>query len=212
MQIAIAIYDDFTGLDAMGPYEILSRIPGASFTFVAARRGLVRSDTGGLAVDVPLSFAEVPHPDVIVIPGGPTTAHLIETQHPVIDWAREVHPGSTWTTSVCTGALLLGAAGVLQGLQATTHWGAVGSLPLFGATYSPERVVVQGKVITAAGVSAGIDMALTLAARLKDKTFAQALQLAIEYDPQPPFDCGSPAKASDAVKAQLAGIFAARAH
>lgn len=210
MQIAIALYDDFTGLDAMGPYEILSRIPGASFCFVASQPGLVRSDTGALAVEVTRSFDDVRNPDVIVVPGGPATARLIEEKHPVIEWVRSVHPGTTWTTSVCTGALLLGAAGVLQGLQATTHWAAIGSLPLFGATYSPERVVVQGKVITAAGVSAGIDMALALAAKLKDETFAQAIQLAIEYDPQPPFDCGSPSKASDDVKAQLAAVFTAR--
>ncbi len=210
MQIAIALYDDFTALDAIGPYEVLSRIPDSAFTFVAAERGIVRSDTGALAIEVSKSFADVPAPDVLVVPGGPTTAQLIAADHPVIAWIRNAHPTTTWTTSVCTGALLLGAAGVLQGLRATTHWGALESLKMFGAEPCSERVVVQGKVITGAGVSAGIDMALTLAAKLRDEDVAKAIQLGIEYDPHPPFDCGSPAKATPGVMQHLAGVFAAK--
>jgi putative intracellular protease/amidase len=210
MQIAIALYDDFTGLDAMGPYEILARIPGATFTFVAERAGIVTSDTGALRVEVANTFADVPRPDVLLVPGGPTTGQLIADHHPVIEWVRQAHPSTLYTTSVCTGALLLGAAGVLDGLRATTHWGAAGSLANFGATYESSRVVEQGKVITAAGVSAGIDMALTLAARLKDETFARAVQLAIEYDPKPPFACGSPSMASPEVMANLGAIFGAK--
>lgn len=211
MQIAIALYNDFTALDAIGPYEVLSRIPDSTFTFVAAERGIVRSDTGGLAIDVSRSFADVPRPDVLVVPGGPTTAALIAENHPVIEWVRAAHPHTAFTTSVCTGALLLGVAGVLQGLDATTHWGATAALSTFGANPVSERVVVRGKVVTAAGVSAGIDMALTLAALLRNDDVARAIQLAIEYDPQPPFDCGSPAKATDAVRALLGGVLAAKA-
>ena len=194
MQIAIAVYDRFTALDAIGPYAVLGNLPGAEVTFVAAERGLVADDTA-LKVVAEASFAEVTAPDVIVVPGGLITRRMARDGDPVIDWIRAVHPTTTWTTSVCTGAILLAAAGVLDGVDATTHWLAYDQLAALGACPTSERVVVRGKVVTGAGVSAGIDMALTLADRIAGTFTAQAIQLGIEYDPQPPFDAGSPASA-----------------
>ncbi len=191
MQIAIPLYDGVTALDAIGPYEVLSRLPGSTLTFVAEEPGLKRTDNKLLELVAPISIHDVGTPDVIVVPGGPY-ARDIPAQQGLIDWIRAVHPHTTWTTSVCTGSLLLGEAGVLEGLEATTHWLERDTLRRYGATPSTERVVEQGKVITAAGVSSGIDMALTLAARITNDDVAQALQLAIEYDPRPPFRSGSP--------------------
>ena len=194
MQIAIPLYDGFTALDAIGPYEVLSRLPGASFVFVAEQPGPKRTDNDLLAITAPHGLEDATEPDVIVVPGGPYSRD-IGAQAGLIEWIRAVHPHTTWTTSVCTGSLLLGEAGVLDGLEATTHWLERETLRRYGATPSADRVVEQGKVITAAGVSAGIDMALTLAARIAGDDVAQALQLVIEYDPQPPFASGSPERA-----------------
>ena len=194
MQIAIPLFDRFTALDAVGPYEVLSRLPGARVDFVAAEPGVYRTDTRMLALDVERSYADAPRPDVLVFPGGVGTRALIRDEA-TLDWVRGVHEHSRFTTSVCTGALVLAAAGVLDGLEATTHWMARPLLAELGARPVEARVVEQGKVITAAGVSAGIDMALTLAERLAGPEVAQAVQLGIEYDPQPPFDAGSPDKA-----------------
>ena len=198
MQIAIALFDRFTALDAVGPYEVLTKLPGAEVTFVAAEAGPVTTDTGVLTLQVPRAFAEVPTPDVLVVPGGPGTRTMMQDQH-LLDWVREAHAGTTWTTSVCTGSLVLGAAGLLEGLDATTHWSCVDLLESTGARYVTERVVPQGKVITSAGVSSGIDMALTLAAEIAGREVAEAIQLGIEYDPQPPFDSGSVAKADPGI-------------
>ncbi len=206
MRIVIPIYDRFTALDAVGPYEVLSRLPGAEVTFVAATKGPVRTDTGTLAITADASLDEIDSADVLTIPGGPGTRQLM-TDPQLIEWVQRIHPTTTWTTSVCTGSLLLGAAGILDGLKATTHWSADELLNSTGATYVEERVVIEGKVITAAGVSAGIDMALTLAAKIAGDVVAQAIQLGIEYDPQPPFDCGSKSKASpELVEFLRAGI------
>ena len=194
MQIAIPLYDGVTALDAIGPYEVLSRLPGAELVFAAEEPGAKRTDNDLLALTAPAALADVTEPDVIVVPGGPY-ARDIPAQQGLIEWIRAVHPGTTWTTSVCTGSLLLGEAGVLEGLEATTHWLERETLRRYGATPSVERVVEQGKVITAAGVSSGIDMALTLAARIAGDDVAQALQLVIEYDPRPPFSAGSPESA-----------------
>jgi transcriptional regulator GlxA family with amidase domain len=199
MDIAIAVFPDLTALDAIGPYQVLTRLPGAEVSFVADRTGLVRDDLGLLGFPVERTFADAQRPDVIVVPGGTITRKMARDGHPSVDWIREVHPHTTYTTSVCTGSLLLGAAGVLDGLDATSHWLALTDLERWGATPTLERVVERGKVITAAGVSSGIDMALVLAARLCGDDVAQGVQLAIEYDPQPPFDAGSPAKAPDAI-------------
>jgi putative intracellular protease/amidase len=194
MQIAIVLYDRFTALDAIGPYEVLSGLPGASLTFVAAEPGPVVTDTGTLTVLAESSLGEVPEPDVLVVPGGPGEV-VQRAGGPVIDWLREAHKTSTWTTSVCTGSLILAAAGLLDGKRATSHWLALEELRRLGADASPERVVRDGKIMTGAGVSAGIDMALTLVASIADRRTAEAIQLGIEYDPQPPFDAGSPVKA-----------------
>ena len=204
MQIAIPLFDRFTALDAIGPYEVLSRLPGARVDFVAAERGVVRTDTRMLAIDIEMTLADVPRPDVLVVPGGAGTRTVMHDDR-MLDWVRGVHERSRYTTSVCTGALVLHAAGVLDGLEATTHWLYTDYLD------KPvgRRVVEQGKVITAAGVSAGIDMALTLAERIAGADIAQAIQLAIEYDPEPPFDSGSPHKASETVLALVRGAEAA---
>jgi putative intracellular protease/amidase len=195
MNIAIPIFDRVTALDAVGPYEVLSRLPGATVTFVAGERGPKRTENGMLALTADKALDELVDPDVIVVPGGYGTRVLMRDPE-LLEWLRRAHAQSEWTTSVCTGSLLLAAAGILDGLQATTHWLALDVLAEYGATpVSDCRVVEQGKVITAAGVSSGIDMALTLAARIAGEDYAEAIQLGIEYDPQPPFDSGSPAKA-----------------
>lgn len=207
MRIAIPLFDRFTALDAVGPYEVLKFLPDAEIVFVAERAGPVRDVPKWLALTADAAFDDIDACDVLLVPGGPGVRALLDDR-PLLDWIRRMHETSAWTTSVCTGSLLLGAAGLLKGLSATTHWGAVDVLESFGATYTPERVVFQGEVVTAAGVSSGIDMALALVARLKDRTTAEAIQLAIEYDPQPPFDAGSPAKAPQAAKDLLKRKFA----
>jgi transcriptional regulator GlxA family with amidase domain len=204
MNIAIPIFNELTALDAVGPYEVLSRLPGYTVHFVAAEAGPKRTETGMLALIADLALEEMPRPEVIVVPGGYGTRALMSDET-MLSWLRTAHASSHWTTSVCTGALLLAAAGILNGLAATTHWAELETLAAHGATPSTKRVVEQGKVITAAGVSAGIDMALTLAARLAGDEVAQAIQLGIEYDPQPPFDSGSPAKASARVMELVKG-------
>jgi putative intracellular protease/amidase len=204
MQIAILIFDRLTALDAVGPYEVLSRIPGAELTFVAAEPGPKRTDTDRLALIADAAIEELPDPEVLLVPGGKGNRPLLDDDR-VLGWVRAAHAGSSWTTSVCTGSLVLGAAGVLEGKRATSHWAYRDRLADFGAIPAAERVVEDGKIVTAAGVSAGIDLALTLAARIGGDDLAQAIQLGIEYDPDPPFDAGSPEKAPaklvDAVRA-----------
>ncbi len=206
MQIAIPLYPGFTALDAVGPYEVLVRLPGAEVVFCGAERGVVRTDTGRLGVEVDAGLEEVPAPEVIVVPGGPGSRAEAAGHGRIVQWIADVHPATTVTTSVCTGSLLLGAAGLLAGLDATTHWAAADDLEAFGATYLADRVVERGKLITAAGVSSGIDMALHLAARLQGEEVARAIQLGIEYDPEPPFDAGSPAKAGRDLVALVADL------
>ena len=194
MQIAIVLYDRFTALDAIGPYEVLSRLPGARVTFVAERAGPVRTDSGMLTLIAERSLADIPHPDILLVPGGPGEV-AARAGGAVLDWVRAADESSTWTTSVCTGSLILAAAGLLQGRRATSHWLAMDALAALGATPVSERVVFDGKIVTAAGVSAGIDMARTFAAEIAGEGVAQAIQLGIEYDPQPPFNAGSPERA-----------------
>jgi putative intracellular protease/amidase len=194
MDIAILLFDRFTALDAVGPYEVLTRLPGAVVTFVAKSTGPVRTDTTRLAITADAALSDVSAADILLIPGGPGQTELMDDAE-VLEWVRAVDAATTWTTSVCTGSLVLGAAGLLRGKRATSHWLALEQLADFGAEPTSERVVFDGKVVTAAGVSAGIDMALALTARLAGNEVAQAIQLGIEYDPQPPFDAGSPAKA-----------------
>jgi putative intracellular protease/amidase len=195
VDIAIPIFDGLTALDAIGPYEVLSRLSDARVHFLAAEPGPKRTDNGMLALIADGALDELRNPAVVVMPGGRGTRTLMHDEQ-MLDWVRGANETSEWTTSVCTGALVLGAAGILDGLEATTHWALMDTLGRLGARPVDRRVVEQGKVITAAGVSSGIDMALTLAARIAGDQVAQAIQLAIEYDPEPPFDSGSSAKAS----------------
>lgn len=191
MQIAILLFERFTALDAVGPYEVLGRLPGARAVFVTDRTGPVTTDVGTLALSATATLDEVTRPDVLVVPGGPgQIVRMTDTR--LLDWLRAVDATTTWTTSVCTGSLLLAAAGLLDGRRATSHWLALDQLPAFGAQPTGERVVFDGKYVTAAGVSSGIDMALTLAGRIAGDGVAQTLQLGIEYDPRPPYAAGSP--------------------
>jgi transcriptional regulator GlxA family with amidase domain len=202
MEIAILLFDRITALDAVGPYEALSRLPGARVSFVAAEPGPKRTDTGALALTADRSIDEVSAPDVFIVPGGAGNRPML-TDERILSWIRSAHETSRWTTSVCTGSLVLGAAGVLEGKRATSHWIWRDYLRAFGAEPSGQRVVEDGKVITAAGVSSGIDMALHIAARAADDETAQAIQLAIEYDPEPPHDTGSPEKAPNELVERL---------
>ena len=202
MEIAVALFEQVTALDAIGPYEVLQRLPDAEVCFVGHRTGEVRTDNGFLGLTVDRTFDEVPHPDILLVPGGVGTRALVHDAA-ILDWIRAAHETSRFTTSVCTGSLLLAAAGVLDGLSATTHFSARQLLAKYGAKPSEDRVVIEGKVITAAGVSSGIDMALHLAERLTDATTSKALQLMIEYDPQPPHDAGALHKVDAVVLARV---------
>ncbi|MBI2168086.1 MAG: DJ-1/PfpI family protein [Actinobacteria bacterium] len=195
METAILLYDRFTALDAVGPLDVLGRIPGNEIRLVGVEPGPVTTETG-LTVNAEQRFGDVPTPDALVVPGGFGQVDLMD-DGPLHEWLRAVHEQSTWTTSVCTGSLILAAAGILKGHRATSHWLALDQLPAYGVEPVAERVVFDGKIVTAAGVSSGIDMALALAARIAGDEVAQIIQLGIEYDPQPPFDAGSPDKAPD---------------
>jgi transcriptional regulator GlxA family with amidase domain len=192
MQVVIPLFPRFTALDAIGPYEVLQRIPSIDITFIGHDRGEVRSENGLLGITRDGTFEDFPRPDIIVFPGGVGTRPLEEDER-VLQWLRTAHETTRFTTSVCTGALVLGAAGLLEGLTATTYWSCYPDLAKHGAIPTAERVVehLEHRLITAAGVSSGIDMALRLVEILVDTTAAKAAQLMIEYDPQPPFDCGS---------------------
>ena len=194
MQIAIVLFDRFTVLDAIGPYQVLSGLPGAEVVFAAERPGPVADETGQLVLSARAALADVPRPDVIVVPGGPGQRDQMR-DGPVHQWLRDADQTSRWTTSVCTGSLILAAAGLLPGRRATSHWLAMDELGRLGATPVSDRVVIDGKYVTAAGVSSGIDMGLTLAGQMAGDRVAQSIQLRIEYDPQPPYDAGSPDRA-----------------
>ena len=212
MQIAIGLYPGFTALDAIGPYQVLANVPGAEVLLCAQRAGRLSDDAGLLHLDIEHTFDEVSAPDVLLVPGGFVTRRLVRDGDAIVDWVGAAHATTTFTTSVCTGALVLGsagvlgAAGILDGLDATTHWFAYEELARFGARPTEQRVVRQGKVWTAAGVSAGIDLGLAMAAELWGEDVAKAVQLGIEYDPQPPFDSGSPAKADPEILALVRAI------
>ena len=199
MQIAFLIYEGLTALDIVGPYEVLSQIPGADVRFVAKRPGSIKVDSGAFSIGTDHQLADVPRPEVFVVPGGVAGTFAAAKDPEVLDWVGEAHAHSRYSTSVCTGSLILGAAGLLKDTNATTHWAAKTLLEQTGATYTEKRVVVADKIITAAGVSAGIDMALYLMAELVGPDLAKVAQLSIEYDPDPPFDAGSPEKAGDAI-------------
>ncbi|MGC1239672.1 MAG: DJ-1/PfpI family protein [Acidimicrobiales bacterium] len=197
IQVAIPLFPEFTALDAIGPYEVLQRVPSIDVTFIGHHRGVVRTDDRSLGVAIDATFENCPEPDVIVFPGGVGT-RILERDEEVLEWVRHAHVKSTFTTSVCSGSLVLGAAGLLRGLSATTHWSCYEELAAHGALVTPQRVVenLPERIMTSAGVSSGIDMALRLLELLVDRTAAEAAQLMIEYDPQPPFDSGSRSKAS----------------
>ena len=206
MQIAIGLYPGFTALDAVGPYQVFTQLPDAEVVLCAAKTGRLSDDNDLLHLDITSSFADVPTPDILLVPGGLVTRKLAAEHDPIVDWIEAAHPHTTWTTSVCTGALLLGAAGLLKGLRATTHWIAYDALRSYGAEPTEQRVVFEGKIVTGAGVSAGIDLALTLVGHTHGDAIAQAIQLGIEYDPQPPYDAGSPSKAPADVKALVEAV------
>ena len=201
MQVAIALFPRNTALDSIGPYEVLQRVPCIDVVFVGRRRGEVRTDNGMLGLMCDATFDEVTQPDVLLVPGGVGTRTLLRDEA-MLDWVREVHRHTLFTTSVCTGSLVLAAAGLLDGLTATTHWSTQHVLGSFGAVYTRERVVehLPQRIITAAGVSSGIDMALRLVELLVDRQAAEASQLMIEYDPQPPFNSGTLDKATESVR------------
>lgn len=205
LRIVIPIFPEFTALDAIGPYEVLRMLPGAQVTFVAKSRGVVRADSTVLGIHADAALDEVDAADVLVVPGGWGTRALTRDDE-MLSWVRAIHSTTRWTTSVCTGSLVLAAAGLLDGLDATTHWAAVQTLEQLGPRYTAERVVRHGKIITAAGVSSGIDMALTLAGLIAGDDVAKAIQLAVEYDPQPPYDAGSAEKAGEEIVALYAQL------
>ncbi|GAA4529849.1 DJ-1/PfpI family protein [Amycolatopsis samaneae] len=212
-RIGILLYDGFSLLDPTGPAEVLSRLPGATVTMIAEHRGPVRTDTRQAAVLAERSVAEVDRLDVLLVPGAGNRGTVAAMRNPVLlDWIRRVDKHTTWTTSVCTGSLILGAAGLLRD-RATTYWASADYLEsTFGVRYVPERYVRAGKIITAAGVSAGIDLALYLASLLAGDDVARGIQLAVEYDPRPPFDAGNAATASPELKALALRLLAESQH
>ena len=209
MQIAYLLYDRFTALDITGPHDVFNSVPGNESIFVAERAGPIRNESDTLSLVADASLDEVTNPDIVVIPGGFGNRVLLEHE-PLHDWIRAVHENTEWTTSVCTGSLLLAAAGLLDGAPATTHWLARDLLAELGAKPVAERVVQHGKIVTAAGVSSGIDMALRLVQQINGDEVAQAVQLGIEYDPEPPLDAGSPEKAPQPIVDLVTAAFAAQ--
>ena len=200
LTVAIPLFPEFTALDGIGPYEVLQRIPSIDVAFLGHQRGEIRSDNGMLGVVADAAFEELAEPDIVVFPGGVGTRRLQHDER-VLDWVRHAHATTLLTTSVCTGSFVLGSAGLLEGLTATTHWACYPELEALGAVPTAQRVVehLDRRIITSAGVSSGIDMALRMVELVVDRTAGEAVQLMIEYDPQPPFDCGAVAKADEAV-------------
>lgn len=209
MDIVIYLFEGITALDAVGPYEVLTRLPGANVRFVGPERGSARTDNGALALVCDAGRDEIERADILLMPGGFGTRRL-EGDEELLEWVRRIDQTTTTTMSVCTGAMVLAAAGLLEGREATTHWVSLERLAEYGAVPTERRVVTSGKYITAAGVSAGIDMALEFAARTAGEELAMTLQLGIEYDPAPPFDCGSPRKAPPEIAESIRARFRAR--
>lgn len=207
-QIAIVVYPGFTALDFIGPYEVLQRLPEAEIRFVWHEPGPIAAESGVLLVGATHSFDETPSPDVILVPGGLTTVEHARDEK-LLDWLRTAHRTATWTTSVCSGSVILAAAGLLDGKRATSHWSVLGLLKTLGVNaVGDERVVHEGDIVSSAGVSAGIDLALWLAGQIAGEDRAKAIQLSIEYDPEPPFDSGHMSKASAKTKAAAATLLA----
>jgi len=207
-QIAIIVYPGFTALDFIGPYEVLHRLPDTEVRFLWHEPGPITADSAALVIGATHSFDETPSPDVILVPGGLTTVEHARDEK-LLDWVRTAHQTATWTASVCSGSLILAAAGLLDGKRATSHWGMLALLKSLGVNaVGDERVVHEGDIVTSAGVSAGIDLALWLAGQIAGEDRAKAIQLSIEYDPQPPFDSGHMSKASAKTKASAAALLA----
>ena len=207
-QIAFVAYPGFTALDMIGPYEVLRNLPGAEVRFVWHETGPITTDSGVLVIGATHSLAETPSPDVILVPGGPSTP-VHARDEILLEWLRQAHQTASWTTSVCSGSVILAAAGLLKGRRATSHWLTIPALKAFGAIpVADERIVHQDNIVTSAGVSAGLDLALWLAGEIGGDGRAKAIQLAIEYDPQPPFDCGHMSKASVKTKAAATALMA----
>jgi len=207
MKVAYLLYPGFTALDVVGAFQVLAAAPGMEPLFVAQEVGPVDDSTGLFPVCASHGVLEVREADLLVVPGsdwsGAPDAQLV-------DWLRQVHPTTSWTMAVGTGSLFLAAAGLLAGAEAATHWSAAGTLAGFGVTYSDHRLVRAGNVLTSAGASAGIDLALALLDLSHGPAVAQTVQLILEYDPHPPYDAGSPAKApaeiGEEVRAYYAGV------
>lgn len=204
--VGLILYPQFTALDIVGPFQTLVDVPGLNVFFIAAQKGPVVDHTGKLTLEATHSFSEIDALDVLVVPGGFADRDINETND-VVRFVQKIHPTTTWTTSVCTGSIFLAHAGILNGLRATTHWASYDRLQKLGAVPTDQRVVQEGKIITAAGVSSGIDMGLVLVAALEGEEMAKVIQLAIEYDPQPPFDSGTPSKVSPEFKKFVFSIF-----
>ena len=205
-QIAIVTYPGFTALDMIGPYEVLRNLPGADVRFVWHEAGPITADSGVLVVGATHTLAETPSPDVILVPGGPSTP-VHARDDALLDWLRRAHRTASWTASVCSGSVILAAAGLLNGRRATSHWLTIPALKAFCAIpVSDERIVHHDDVVTSAGVSAGLDLALWLAGQIGGESRAKAIQLALEYDPQPPFDSGHMSKASAITKAAATAL------
>jgi transcriptional regulator GlxA family with amidase domain len=204
--VGLVLYPQFTALDIVGPFQTLVDVPGLNVFFIAAQKGPIVDHTGKLTLEATHSFSEIDALDVLVVPGGFADRDINETND-VVRFVQKIHPTTTWTTSVCTGSIFLAHAGILNGLRATTHWASYDRLQKLGAVPTDQRVVQEGKIITAAGVSSGIDMGLVLVAALEGEEMAKVIQLAIEYDPQPPFDSGTPSKVSPEFKKFVFSIF-----
>jgi transcriptional regulator GlxA family with amidase domain len=205
-KVGLVLYPRFTALDIVGPFQTLVDVPGLNVFFVAAQKGPVVDHTGKLTLEATHSFDEIDSLDVLVVPGG-MADRGIDANNDVVQFIKKIHPTTTWTTSVCTGSIFLAHAGVLNGLTATTHWASYDRLQALGAIPTEQRVIQEGKIITAAGVSSGIDMGLVLVAAMEGEDMAKLIQLAIEYDPQPPFDSGAPSKVSPEFKQFALQIF-----
>jgi putative intracellular protease/amidase len=208
-KIGLVLYPQFTALDIVGPFQTLVDVPGLDVFFIAETAGPVMDHTGRLTLNATYTFSEIEALDVVVVPGG-FADRVLDENNAVVQFVKRIHPTTQWTTSVCTGSIFLAYAGILNGIAATTHWGSYDRLTALGAIATDQRVVHTGKIITAAGVSSGIDMGLVLVAQLAGEETAKAIQLAIEYDPQPPFDSGSPAKATPELVALVSEIFSQR--
>lgn len=204
--VGLVLYPQFTALDIIGPFQTLVDVPGLDVFFIAADKGPVVDHSGKCFLDATCTFDEIDELDVLVVPGGFADRN-IDDSHEVVQFIRKIHPTTTWTTSVCTGSIFLAHAGILDGIVATTHWASYDRLRDLGAIPTEQRVVKEGKIITAAGVSSGIDMGLELVAAIYGDEMAKIIQLAIEYDPQPPFDAGSPSKVSPEFRSFVLDIF-----